>query len=57
MIKKITARLKIDDNPVLIIVKTIEEAIKYRHIGGPTIQINGLDIESEARDVEQFGLA
>ena len=57
MIKKITARLKIDSNLELIIVKTIEEAVKYRHIGGPTIQINGLDIEPEARDVEQFGLA
>lgn len=57
MIKKITDRLKIDSNLELIIVKSIEEAAKYRHIGGPTIQINGLDIEPEARDVEQFGLA
>jgi hypothetical protein len=57
MIKTIAAKLNFDVKPELVIVKTIEEARKYRHIGGPTIQINGLDIEPEARNVEQFGMA
>jgi len=57
MIKKITARLKIDADPELIIAKTFEEAVKYRHIGGPTVQINGLDIEPEVRDIKQYGMA
>ena len=57
MIKKLTARLKIDADPERIIVKTIEEAVKYRHIGGPTVQINGLDIDPEARDIKQYGMA
>ena len=57
MIKTIAAKLKVDVKPELVIVKTIEEARKYRHIGGPTIQINSLDIEPEARNVEQFGMA
>ena len=52
MITTITAGLNIDVDPEHIIVKTIEEAIEYRHIGGPTIQVNGLDIESDARDSE-----
>ena len=57
MITTITARLNIDVDPEHIIVKTIEEAIEYRHIGGPTIQVNGLDIEPDARDSEQFSIA
>ncbi len=39
-----------------IIVKTAEEAKAFRHIGSPTVQINGLDIDQGARDVQQFGL-
>jgi hypothetical protein len=57
MVKKIAGKLNIDVNPELVIVKTVEEAVKYRHIGGPTIQVNGLDIEPDARHVEQFGMA
>lgn len=57
MIKKIAERQKLDVNSECIIVKTIEEAIRYRHIGGPTVHVDGLDIEPEARDVEQFGIA
>jgi len=57
MIRKVAAKMNVDVNPELIIVNTVEEAIKYRHVGGPTIQINGLDIEHEARTIEQFGMA
>jgi hypothetical protein len=39
-----------------LIVGTLEEAKEHRHIGSPTVQINGLDIDPEARDIEQFGL-
>jgi len=57
MIKKILTRLKIDIIPESVIVKTTEDAVKYRHIGGPTVLVNGIDIEPEARDIEQFSLA
>ena len=39
-----------------VIVKTREDAIAHRHIGSPTVQVNGLDIEPGARDIEQFGV-
>ncbi len=39
-----------------IVIKTTEDAQEYRHIGSPTVQINGLDIDPGARDVKQFGL-
>lgn len=57
MIKTIAAKLNFDVEPELVIVKTVEEACEYRHIGGPTIQINGLDIEPDARNLEHFGMA
>ena len=34
-----------------------EQAKAHRHLGGPTIQINGLDIEPAARNADQFGIA
>ena len=38
------------------VVKTSEDAVAQRLIGSPTVQINGLDIEPGAREIEQFGL-
>jgi hypothetical protein len=57
MIKKIVSRLKIKTTPELLTVSTIKEAKEYRHIGGPTVQVNGIDIEPAARNIEQFALA
>ena len=39
-----------------IVVKTREQAIAFRHIGSPTVQINGLDIDPGARGINQFGV-
>jgi hypothetical protein len=36
-----------------VIVKTREDAVLQRHIGSPTAQINGLNIE---RVINQFGI-
>ena len=39
-----------------VIVKTPAEANAQRHIGSPTVQINGLDIDPGARAINQFGI-
>ena len=39
-----------------MVIKTREEAIAQRHIGSPTIQINGIDIDPGAREINQFGV-
>ena len=39
-----------------IVVKTREEAIAQRHIGSPTVQVNGIDIDPGAREINQFGV-
>ncbi len=39
-----------------VIVRTPEDAKVHRHVGSPTVQINGLDIDPEARSTSQFGI-
>jgi hypothetical protein len=46
--------LTIDFNHV--VVRNVEEAKEHRHIGSPTVQINGVDIDPHARDITQFGI-
>ena len=40
-----------------VAISTREQANSHRHLGSPTIQINGLDIEPAARNADQFGIA
>ena len=56
LVKEIAKDMSISIDLEHVIVKTTEEAIKYRHIGSPTVQVNGLDIDQETRGVEQFGI-
>lgn len=39
-----------------IIIQNQDDARTHRHLGSPTVQVNGLDIEPEARTVQRFGL-
>lgn len=39
-----------------VVIKTQDEARLFRHIGSPTVQINGKDIEPDARVIQRFGL-
>lgn len=39
-----------------VIIRTPEETEKQRHIGSPTVQFNGLDIDPDAREIAQFGI-
>jgi len=57
MIRKIAVKQNIDVKPELVTVATDEQAVRFCHIGGPTVQVEGLDIEPAARDVKTFGLA
>jgi len=57
LVKKTAKKIGIHIDPENIVVNTIEEAVEYRHIGGPTVQVNGLDIEPDARGIEQFGIS
>ncbi len=39
-----------------VVVRTAAEANEHRHIGSPTVQIDGLDIEPQARGITRFGI-
>lgn len=56
MIQDIVSEQNVVADIEVITVRTLEDAIKYRHIVGPTIQVDGLDIEPEARAIIQFGI-
>lgn len=56
LVRETAAELGISIRLVHIIVKTREDAASYRHIGSPTVQINGLDIEPAARASDSFGI-
>ena len=49
--------LGLDINFEYVAITTQEQAKEHRHLGSPTIQINGLDIEPAARNADQFGIA
>lgn len=51
--KKLSVKIDLEN----IVVKTAESAGKFRHIGSPTVQINGLDIDPGARDIKLFSLS
>jgi hypothetical protein len=54
LVKMTAKKLGLSIEPESIVVNTTKEAIEHRHIGGPTVQVNGLDIEPAARSIEQF---
>ena len=56
LVKEVAKEMGININFSHVIVRNQDEANKNRHIGSPTVQINGLDIDPGARDIEQFGV-
>ena len=56
LVKEVAKEMGININFSHAIVRNLDEANRHRHIGSPTVQINGLDIDPEARDIEQFGV-
>ena len=56
LVKNVAQEMDIIINFTHTVVKTQDEAKKHRHIGSPTVQINGLDIDPTARNIEQFGI-
>lgn len=56
LVKELAKEMGISINFSHAIVKNQDDANKHHHIGSPTVQINGLDIDSGARGVTQFGV-
>jgi hypothetical protein len=56
LINEVAREIGVEFDLEHVIVKTREDATEHRHIGSPTVQINDLDIEPEARNIQQFGV-
>ncbi|MBW6520751.1 MAG: hypothetical protein K0A99_07020 [Desulfoarculaceae bacterium] len=56
LVKSVAQELKIKIKLTHVVVETSEIATKERFIGSPTVQINGLDIDPSAREIQQFGV-
>ena len=55
-VNEVAGELDVEIDFEHVVVKTREDAIAQRHIGSPTVQINGLDIDPGARAINQFGI-
>lgn len=56
LLKETAKEMGIDIDFEHVIIRNQEEAKEHRHIGSPTVMIDGLDIEPEARKIKQFGV-
>ncbi len=57
LVKEVAKELGVKMDFVYVPITTVELAQTHRHIGSPTIQINGQDIDPGARTVDKFGIA
>ncbi len=56
LIRDVAAALGVPIRLERVEVGSEAEAVKLRFLGSPTVQINGLDIEVDARSARAFGL-
>lgn len=55
-LREVAAQLGVEVRIVEVIVRSQGEADKYRYLGSPTVQIEGLDIDPQARARTSFGM-
>lgn len=56
LLKKVIKEMNINGDIKIVEIKSEEEALKYKFLGSPSIQLNGIDIEKERRnDPPSFG--
>lgn len=55
MIRECSSKLGIPTDLRKVLVRTQDEADAWRFLGSPTVQVNGIDIDSSARTSSIFG--
>lgn len=55
-VTSVAAELNIKMRLIPVVIESSEQAVKERFLGSPTVQINELDIEPEARGIQNFGV-
>ena len=55
LIKEYARKIDVDINIQRVLVKTDEDVQRHKFIGSPTVRINGLDVDRNARSATQYG--
>jgi|SRR5712671_5157195 len=56
-IRSVASGLGIEIDLRFVYVETVEDAIRERFLGSPSVRVNGIDIDPSARDRSDFGLS
>lgn len=38
------------------VVQDVPQALKHRFLGSPSVRVNGVDVEPDARELHQYGM-
>jgi hypothetical protein len=56
LVAKLLAESAIKANAEVIMVSDAEQAAATRFLGSPSVRINGIDVEPEARERKEYGM-
>jgi len=56
LVAKLLVETSIEANVETVVVEEIEQAAQFRFLGSPSVRVNGIDVEPEARERKAFGM-
>ena len=56
LVAKLLAQTSIRARVETIVVESAEQSIETRFLGSPSVRVNGIDVEPEARDRKEYGM-
>ena len=57
LIQEFCNKKKIEPSFDYIVIKSDEDLMKYKFIGSPSIRINNLDVDPNARSITDYGFS
>jgi len=56
-VRDVAARLQVEIDLRMVLVQSIDDAMRTRFLGSPTVHVNGVDIDPSASDRTDFGMS
>ena len=57
LVATLLAQTSIRASVETIVVEDAEQAIETRFLGSPSVRVNGIDVEPEARERKEYGMS
>ncbi len=57
LVAKLLVQTSIRASVETIVVEDAEQAIETRFLGSPSVRVNGIDVEPEARERKEYGMS